>query len=104
MQKVYVSSTSSDTDQLRQLASESIIRLGMYPILFENLLPGQSLINSLKKQIAQADIFVGIYAYRYGHIPDGYDKSLVHLEYEWATERGMPSLIFVLYPAGETAE
>ena len=46
--------------------------------------------------VQSCDIFIGIYAFRYGFIPEGYDISITHLEYEAAGEVGIPRLIFLI--------
>ena len=41
-----------------------------------------------RAKIEEADLFLGLYAHRYGFQPDGFDgKSITQLEYEWARER-----------------
>ena len=48
--------------------------------------------------VDRADIYVGIFGFRYGYIPDGQTKSVTHLEYELALERGIPILAFLIDP------
>jgi len=43
-----------------------------------------------------ADVYVGIYAFRYGSIAEGESKSYTELEFERATARGIPCLIFLM--------
>ncbi len=43
-----------------------------------------------------ADIYVGIFAHRYGYVPAGQDISLIEIEYNRAIERGIPRLIFLI--------
>jgi hypothetical protein len=38
----------------------------------------------------------GIFAMRYGSIPDGYDHSMTHLEYDEAQRLELPSLIYII--------
>ena len=44
------------------------------------------------------DVYIGIFAWRYGFIPPGFDKSITHLEYEAAGAVGIPRLIFLSDP------
>ncbi len=37
-----------------------------------------------------------MFGMRYGSIPDGYDKSMTHLEYDEAQSLKLPSLIYLL--------
>jgi tetratricopeptide (TPR) repeat protein len=48
------------------------------------------------EKVDAADIYVGIYAYRYGWIPDGSEISITELEYNRAKERDIPRLIFLM--------
>ena len=41
-------------------------------------------------------IYIGIVAFRYGYIPDGFEKSITHLEYEAAGESKIPRLLFLI--------
>jgi hypothetical protein len=77
------------------------------PRLFENFGAGAILspYHLCYEEIQQADIFVGVYAFRYGWIPDkdhyGPDTcdgsiSFVQMEYRWALERKIPMLIYFM--------
>jgi hypothetical protein len=46
--------------------------------------------------VDHADIYVGIFGYRYGYIPKGSDKSIAEMEYQRAKERGIPTLLFLM--------
>ena len=50
------------------------------------------------EDVAKADVYVGIFAHRYGYIPEDNPESLsiTELEYRHAVECGKPSLIFLL--------
>ena len=43
-----------------------------------------------------ADIYVGIFAHRYGYVPAGHAISVTEMEYNRAVERKIPRLIFVM--------
>ena len=42
------------------------------------------------------DIYLGIFAHRYGHVSDGHVKSITHLEYERALEKEKTVLIYLM--------
>ena len=44
----------------------------------------------------ETDLFVGIYAHRYGYIPEGSDTSISELEYRAATDARLPRFIYVV--------
>jgi len=44
--------------------------------------------------VNQCDLFIGIYAWRYGHIPAGSDISITAQEYQHAQTLGKPCLCY----------
>ena len=44
----------------------------------------------------ECDTFVGVYAHRYGFVPDGYDKSISELEYRAAGDAAIPRFIYLV--------
>jgi Domain of unknown function (DUF4062) len=51
-----------------------------------------------KRKIDEADVYVGIYAHRYGYIEQGHDKSVTEIEFDYAGERNIERLCFVVDP------
>jgi hypothetical protein len=76
---------------------DACLRQSMFPIMMEHIpaSASEAIAESLG-MVEKADIYVGIYAYRYGYIPDGHDTSLTEMEYNRAVERGIPRLIFIM--------
>jgi formylglycine-generating enzyme required for sulfatase activity len=95
---VFISSTYDDLIDYRTAVTEAILALGLFPSGMENWpLRDENAIELCQRKIDEAEVFVGIYAYRYGWTPDGYDgKSITELEYDWATERKIPRLRFIM--------
>ena len=65
------------------------------------LLKNQRPLQKCLQDVASSDIYVGIFAWRYGYIPDDKDEnpnnlSITELEYRKAQEKGIASLIFLL--------
>ncbi len=101
MAKIYISSTYSDLKEyrekiykaLRQMkhdarAMEDYVATGKYPPLDKCL-----------ADVAESDLYIGIFAWRYGYIPDEgnpQQKSITELEYREATKKSKPCLIFLL--------
>jgi hypothetical protein len=46
--------------------------------------------------VDEADVYVGIFAYRYGYVPAGSDVSVTEMEYQRAVERNLPCLMFFM--------
>ena len=61
-------------------------------------LPAQNrgAIETSLTMVEEAEVYVGIFAYRYGYVANGYEKSVTHLELDKAIELGIPCLIFLI--------
>lgn len=100
---VFISSTSLDLPQHRAKIIEVLNRFHFQPIAMEHWpASGISPLELCRSRIYGADIFIGIYAYRYGWCPGGYNgMSITELEYDWAGEvmkdgKHMPRLCFIM--------
>src|SRR5215471_18085798 len=98
MKKVMISSTAIDLPEHRDLVKGACLRQGMFPIMLEHLpaSDADAIAESLR-MVNEADIYLGIFAYRYGYVPRGYDISVTEMEYNRAVERGIPRLIFLVH-------
>lgn len=98
---VMISSTARDLPEHRKQAMEAILRMSMHPIGMEHL-PAKSedAIDASLKMVDEAEIYLGIFAHRYGYIPDSPKNpdnvSITELEYRHALERDIPRLIFIM--------
>lgn len=108
----FISSTSQDLKKYREQVSSVILKLGAYPIIMENFhATAKNALQLCYDNIQEAEIFIGIYAHRYGYAPSsnvsfktitggiyqGDGKiSITHWEYLWAQERGIPMLLYVI--------
>ena len=57
--------------------------------------PGSPVAECLEA-VQSCRLYVGVFGMRYGSVPDGYDKSMTHLEYDEAQTLELPSLIYIL--------
>jgi len=97
MTRVYLISTFEDLIEYRKSVVDSIVQLGMTPIVFEQFASGTESVNEvIKKQIIESDILVLIVGHRYGFVPVGENKSLIEIEYDLARELEKPILIFII--------
>src|SRR5688572_17596126 len=66
-----ISSTAVDLPEHRQQAMDACLRQSVFPIGMEHL-PAQDAtgIKASLEMVNRADIYIGIYAHRYGWIPD----------------------------------
>ena len=97
MAKIYVSSTWLDLKDCREAVRRALRSMGHEDIAMEYYTAGvERPVDQCLKDVADADVYVGIFAWRYGSIPKGYDKSVTELEYRKAVELGKPRLLFVV--------
>src|SRR5215472_1945202 len=94
---VMVSSTARDLPEHRNQIKEACLRQGMFPSMMEHLpaTDADAIATSLR-MVNEADIYLGVFAYRYGYIPDGHSISITEMEYKRAVECGIPRLIFLM--------
>jgi hypothetical protein len=86
-----ISSTALDLPEHRKQVLEACIKAGVFPIGIEHL-PARDVtgIRASLEMVDQADIYIGIYARRYGWVPD-FDNpgkiSITEIEFSRALER-----------------
>jgi hypothetical protein len=76
---------------------EACLREGIFPLAMEHL-PARDAdaIRVSVEMVDEADFYIGIFAWRYGHIPDGHDISITEMEFNRAVAIGLPVLVFVM--------
>src|SRR5215471_14717267 len=93
-----ISSTSLDLPEHRQQAIDACLRQGIFPRAMEHLPARDADAMRVSLEIVdEADIYIGIYAWRYGHVPAGHDISITEMEFNRAVERGIPILVFTIH-------
>ncbi len=96
---IFISSTSVDLRQYRQAAIDVCNNLGFEPIAMENFeAMGVGATEGSKRKLREADLYIGITAHRYGYIEAGYDRSVTEVEFDYAGERGLDRLCFMVDP------
>ncbi len=98
MARIYISSTYEDLKDYRSAVSSILRSLEHEDVAMEHY--GAADVRPLDKcleDVASSDVYLGIFAWRYGFIPDGQDKSITELEYRHAKALGKPCLIFLLH-------
>lgn len=98
MTNVFVSSTFKDLARHRATVRDGIRQLGAVDISMENLgaRDERPKAECLRLVTEESDIFVGIYAHRYGFVPEGNEISITQSEYESATLAGLPRFIYLV--------
>jgi hypothetical protein len=97
---VMVSSTARDLPEHRKEVLDACLRQGMFPKMMEHLPASDAeAISASLKLVDEADIYVGVFAHRYGYVPKENNPrqiSVTEMEYDRAVERKIPRLIFVI--------
>jgi hypothetical protein len=95
---VMISSTALDLPEHRKEIREGCERAGFEPHAMERLpaLDADAIAASLR-MVDEADVYVGVFAFRYGYMPDGHDISITEMEYNRAVARGIPRLVFFMH-------
>src|SRR2546423_1176979 len=96
--KVMISSTARDLPEHRKQVQEACLRQGMFPVMMEHLpaSDADAIAESLR-MVDEAEIYLGVFAHRYGYVPAGHDISITEMEYDRAVECGIPRLIFLMH-------
>lgn len=94
--KVYVSSTYSDLKEFRE-AVNNILQDLYYDVrsVEQELETDNRPIDKSLSKVKECDSYIGIFGWRYGHIPKGYDKAVTELEYRQAGETNKLRFIFM---------
>jgi len=95
--KVFISSTYLDLIEHRKAVHDALEQLGLHVIWMEAF--GARPVESTKAcldEVAESDLFVGIYAHRFGYIPEGKDTSITEQEFNHAQRLGKPIFGFVI--------
>jgi hypothetical protein len=94
---VFVSSTFTDMQIYRRKIQDALTQLETVVRGMEQFgsKPG-SPVEECLKVVQSCRLYVGVFGMRYGTIPDGYDRSMTHIEYDEAQRLSLPSLIYIL--------
>lgn len=100
IKSVFIGSTGLDLREYREAARDICLRRRLMPIMMEYFeVMGRGATDGSKKKLEQADLYVGIFAHRYGFIEPGHDRSVTELEFNYAGERNLERLCFLVDPA-----
>ncbi|MBF0452071.1 MAG: DUF4062 domain-containing protein [Candidatus Magnetomorum sp.] len=97
MAKIYISSTFEDLKVYRQSVSDVLKQLGHEVIAMEDYVASDKRpLQKCLTDVASCNIYIGLFAWRYGYIPPNNEKSITELEYQEATLNNIERLIFIL--------
>lgn len=99
--RVMISSTALDLPEHRIQVKEACLRMHMEPLVQEHAFTNDAgAVAASMNWVDKADIYVGIVAHRYGHVPKRDNRrriSITEMEYNRACERGIPRKIFLIH-------
>lgn len=94
---VFVSSTRVDLIPFRKAVSERLREAGFTPSEMESFgAREQKPVEASLQEVADADLFVGIYAWRYGYVPPGAEVSITEMELDEAERMHKPIFCFLI--------
>lgn len=95
--RIYVSSTSADLRDCRAAVVEQLTRLGHQVVSMEGYTAGPGgPVEKCLADVAASEAYLGLFAYRYGSVPAGYDFSITEMEYRKACECQLVRIIFLM--------
>lgn len=99
MKRVFVSSTSKDLKEHREAVRDAIIKMKMFPVMMEDFSAEPTPpVDLCMREVDHSDIYIGIFAHRYGYRPEGSEISITEMEYDRAVENDIPRLCFLVDP------
>jgi hypothetical protein len=94
---IYISSTYSDLKDHREAVYRALRRMRYDVIAMEDYVAAdQRPLDKCLEDVAGCDLYVGIFARRYGYVPPDQEKSITELEFRQAVKEGKPCLLFLL--------
>jgi hypothetical protein len=101
---VMISSTALDLPAHRKEVLDACLRQSTIPKMQEHLPAsstdaesGAEAIRVSLEMVDEAEIYLGVFANRYGYVPAGQNISITEMEYNRAVERGLTRLIFLMH-------
>lgn len=99
MAKVYISSTYSDLKDFRASVYQVLTKLGHDVKAMEDYVAtDQRPLDKCLADVKECDLYVGIFAWRYGYVPDDDNperRSITELELRQAKDSGVECLVFL---------
>jgi tetratricopeptide (TPR) repeat protein len=97
---VMISSTTLDLPAHRKEVLDACLQQDMFPMMMEHLPASEAeAVAASVELVDKADIYIGVFAHRYGHVPkkdNPRQVSITEIEYARAVEREIPRLIFII--------
>src|SRR5262249_38517943 len=97
MTRVYLSSTFRDLVDCRAAVRDALRRQGVDGVSMEDYVAEDARpLDKCLADVGRCDLYIGVFAWRYGFVPPGEPRSITELEYREARRLGIDCLIFLL--------
>jgi len=97
MSKIYLSSTFEDLKLHREAVYRALRQLRHDVVSMEDYVASSERpLDRCLADVAACDAYVGVFAWRRGYVPAGYERGITELELEEAERHDIPRLIFLL--------
>jgi HEAT repeat protein len=94
--RVYLSSSRNDLIPYRNAVRDTLAAMNVVCVCMESGTADEHPpLETCLSAIRGCDVYVGLFAYRYGFVPPGQTQSITKLEYEEAGKNGIDRLIFI---------
>lgn len=98
MAHIYLSSSYFDLKDAREKVYRALRKMQHDVIAMEDYVAtDQRPVEKCLADVGNCDIYVGIFAWRYGYVPENQDLSITELEFRQAVHTGKPCLLFLLH-------
>jgi hypothetical protein len=96
--RVFLSSTFGDLKEYRETVQTAIRQLGAVDVSMEHFgaRDERPTLECIRLVREESDSFVGVYAHKYGYIPDGGHVSICQMEYQAASDAALPRFIYLV--------
>ena len=98
MARIYISSTYSDLAEARETVYRALRKMKHDVVAMEDYVAtDQRPVDQCLSDVAACDVYLGIFAWRYGYTPPGQVRSITELEFREAVRTRKPCLLFLLH-------
>lgn len=98
MARIYISSTYSDLAEARETVYRALHKMRHHVVAMEDYVAtDQRPVDRCLSDVAICDVYLGIFAWRYGYTPPGQERSITELELREAVRTRKPCLLFLLH-------
>src|SRR5260370_15076309 len=97
MAAIYVSSTFNDLKAHRTAVREALRKLGHVDIAMEHYVAeSKRPLAKCLNDVRSCDLYIGIFAWRYGYVPKGSERSITEKEFREAVRCEKATLLFLI--------